>query len=60
MVDWWDQKIEAAIRESSEIFLTPSDLEVIFSIDGLKPVPLSAMLSHLTKSNKLEWIDRPQ
>lgn len=47
--------IEAAIRKSGDISLSPADLEVIFSLHGLKPVPLEKILEYLTETNRIEW-----
>ena len=51
--------IDAAIRHSKAVFISPSDLELIFTLHGLKPVPLATVLGLLTKSDKFEWRDQP-
>lgn len=44
MANWWEEMIDLAIRKSGQIYLTPSDLEIIFTINGLKPIPLEKIL----------------
>lgn len=42
--------VEAAIKISNQVYISPSDLEVIFTIHGLKPVPLLPVLRILTEA----------
>ena len=53
LVNWWETMIETAIRKSGEISLSPADLEIIFTIHGLKPVPLEKVLEFLEKTGKI-------
>ena len=45
--------IETAIRKSGSISLSPYDLEIIFTVNGLKPVPLEKVLEYLYRSKKI-------
>ena len=55
MANWWEEMIDLAIRKSGQIYLTPSDLEIIFTINGLKPIPLEKILQYLASNGKIEW-----
>jgi hypothetical protein len=39
--------IDIAVRGSDEMYLSVADLEIIFNLHGLKPVPLQKVLEHL-------------
>lgn len=41
--------IECAIRESQQLYLSPSELEVVFTLHGLKPLPLCPVLAILAR-----------
>lgn len=47
--------LETAIKKSGSISLSPYDLEIIFTINGLKPVPLEKVLEFLQKNRKIDW-----
>jgi hypothetical protein len=39
--------IDDAVRGSDEVYLTLADLQIIFSLHGLKPIPLQKVLENL-------------
>lgn len=49
--------IESAIRCSQEVFISPSELELVFTLHGLKPVPLFAVLELVARTEGFEWRD---
>lgn len=49
-INWWSMMIEEAIRRSKEAYLSPSELETIFTLHGLKPLPLPQILNLLSFS----------